>query len=84
MTWREVPREMVLHGSRLRPRNKEAQEFYPPRQMTQHPTIMIKFLGLWDTTDFRFMYYCIRATTLARFVPIKTQYIQFTTRLDFL
>jgi len=57
MTWREVTRGVVLHGSTLRPRKNEASEFYPRRQTLLYPIIM-KFVGLWDTLD---LFFCIRA-----------------------
>jgi len=81
---REVPRAVVLNGSTLRPHKGEPTEFYPRRQTPSHPIIVHKFLGLWDSSNFCFMYNYVRPTTLARFVLIKTQYIQLTANLELL
>jgi len=60
---REVPMAVVLHRSTLRPHKCKPTEFYPHRQTPSHPIIMHKFLGLWDTSNFCFMYsYVIAAT----------------------
>jgi len=44
---------------------------------------MNKFLGLWNTTDFCFIYYYVSATILSTFDPTKTQYIEVKSELHF-
>jgi hypothetical protein len=53
---------IVLHGSTLRSHKCKATEFYARRQKLSHPIIMNIYLGLWDISDFCFMFSYVRTT----------------------
>jgi hypothetical protein len=63
MTWREVPRGMVLQGSTLRAHKSEASKYY---LRTETPSCLInmnKYLGLCVTAELYFMHPYASANT---------------------